>query len=378
MVHSPRTGAVVNRELQTNIFGTGKNRMKYLHQLTSKTCCVCAFVAIHLFSSTHLQAETHVVIIAGKGGTEAYTEKFGQFALQLHDALITQHHFSPRQITLFAESAATLPATTLPSRLAQIENTFAGLATSLAREDMLAVILFGHGSDDGAFAKLNLEGPDARDIDFARWLERLPCRRQVLINTTAASANFLEKLSRSERIVITATRSADEKYTTAFPEFFVEALVKPAEADLDKDLKISLLEAFDYARDRVVRFYEQANRLRPEHPQLDDNADGAGSEMPSTAFATAASGVTKLQSPDGYLAARTFLLPDTAAQIETIAISTGASGHPLEPTKIKLLAEIEELKAAKATLPTAEYERKIEALFIRLAKLNREIKASNP
>lgn len=352
--------------------------MKNLYRLIFKSFVGHVLMTFVLLSSRELQAETRIVIIAGKGGTEAYTEKFGQLALQLHDALITRHNFSPRQITLFAEPAAQLPATTLPCRLEQLEKIFTAFSTSLTREDMLAVILFGHGSDDGTFAKLNLEGPDVRDLDFARWLERLPCRRQVFVNTTAASASFVEKLSRSERIVITATRSAEEKYTTAFPEFFVEAFVKPAEADLDKDLKVSLLEAFDYARDRVVRFYEQANRLRPEHPQLDDNADGAGSEMPSTSFAMISASETALQAPDGHLAARTFLLPDTSVEIRALTASPSAAGHPLEQDKLKLLAEIEKLKAAKASMPAAEYERTIEALFIRLAKLNREIKASKP
>jgi hypothetical protein len=248
----------------------------------------------------------------------------------------------------------------------------------MRRDDMLAVILFGHGSDDGAFAKLNLEGPDLRDIDFARLLERLPCPRQVFVNTTAASAGFLEKLSRSERIIITATRSAEEKYATAFPEFFVEAFVKPAEADLDKDQKVSLLEAFDYGRDRVVRFYEQANRLRPEHPLLDDNADGTGSEMPAMNAVAASTGLALLQAPDGLLAGRTFLLPDTSTGPRQITSAAVASGHPLERTKLELLAEIEELKAGKAGMPAAEYERKIETLFIRLAKLNRDIKAGKP
>lgn len=352
--------------------------MKNLPRPGFKSFLGGVLLSITLAPSPQLLAETRVVIIAGKGGTEAYTEKFGQFALQLHDALITQHNFSPRQITLLAEPAAQLPATTLPCRFEQLEKTFTEFSNLLTRDDMLVVILFGHGSDDGAFAKFNLEGPDVRDLDFARWLERLPCRRQVFVNTTAASAGFVEKLSRGERIVITATRSAEEKYTTAFPEFFVEAFVKPAEADLDKDLKVSLLEAFDYARDRVVRFYEQANRLRPEHPLLDDNADGAGSEMPSLSFARVSAGETALQSPDGHLAARTFLLPDTSAEIRAVTLSPGATGHPLEQTKLKLLAEIEELKAAKASMPAAEYERDIEALFIRLAKLNREIKASKP
>ncbi|MCK6558345.1 hypothetical protein L6R21_04025 [bacterium] len=336
----------------------------------SLLCLLAAAALLAAGGAAPVAAETRVVIIAGKGGSEAYTERFSRLALQLHDALITQHHFAPRQIMLFAESATRLPATTQPGRAQDIETAFAELATTLQRDDLLTIVLFGHGSDDGAFAKFNLEGPDLRDLDFGRLLSQLPCQRQVLVNTTAASAGFLAKLSRNDRILITATRSAEEKYLTAFPEFFVEAFVSPAEADLDKDQKLSLLEAFDFARDRVVRFYEEANRLRPEHPLLDDNGDGVGSEMPGLTAAAA----TSVQRPDGQLAAQTFLVPETATPAPAL-ITAAAGGSSLAIAKQKLLAEIEALKARKESLSAAEYERQIETLFIQLAKLNREIRA---
>ena len=52
-------------------------------------------------------------------------------------------------------------------------------------------------------------------------------------------------------------------------------------ADTDKDERVSLLEAFDYARLEVARVYESDNRLLTEHALLDDNGDGAGSTAPS-------------------------------------------------------------------------------------------------
>lgn len=321
-----------------------------------------------LASATTAVAETRVVIIAGKGGSEKHTERFSRLALQLHDALITQHGFAPRQIILFAEPEVRLPATTQPCRAQEIEKALADLSATLQRDDLLAVVLFGHGSDDGTFAKFNLAGPDLRDLDFDRLLSRLPCQRQIVVNTTASSAGFLAKLSRNDRILITATRSAEEKYLTVFPEFFVAAFVTPAEADLDKDQKLSLLEAFDYARDRVVRFYEETNRLRPEHALLDDNGDGVGSEMPGLHAGAA------MSMPDGQLATQTFLLPETLTPGPRL-ITEAAAGGPLALAKQKLLAEIAALKARKETLPAAEYERQIEALFIQLAKLNREIRA---
>ncbi len=325
-------------------------------------------VALVMSFSFARGANNHVVIIAGKGGTTEYTAKFGRYAQHLHDALTSTYGFAPGQITLLTEAGSGLTCTA-----ANVEATFVKLANILKAGDLLIVVLFGHGAADANYAKLNLVGTDLRDLDFARLLEHLPGQQQVFINTTAASAGFIEKLARKDRVVITATRSAEEKYVTVFPEYFVEALVKGEEVDLNRDQKISLLEAFDYARDRAVRFYEQANRLRPEHPLLEDNGDGIGSEIPvANAFVTEIGAAPA----DGALAARIFLTPGeaTVASPETVT----RLNSPLEPRKAKLLAAIESLKTQKQSMPVHEYERKLEELFIALARLNREIKQSTP
>jgi hypothetical protein len=315
------------------------------------------FLCFIFLAPFYLSAADHVVIIAGKGGQPEFTEKYAQFARQLHDVLIAKQGFSAAQITLFAESGVRLPVASAACLADNVRAAFERLAVAMQKNDLVAVVLFGHGTFDGDWAKFNLEGPDLRDLDFARLLERLPVERQIFINTTAASGPFVEKMSRQGRVVITATRSGDEQYATVFPQFFIEAFLNPDEADLDKNSRVSILEAFDYSRDRVVRFYESANRLRPEHPLLDDNGDGNGSETPSA-----------YGSSDGQFAARTFLVASAAPPP---ALNPN---DPLEKEKARLLAEIENLKARKNILPETEYNRKSEELFVRLAKLNRQIK----
>ncbi len=334
-------------------------KLEHLRHAALASLILCWSFAAH--------AGNHVVIIAGKGGTAEYSAKFGRHARQLQETLLRQYGFKAEQITVLAETGGSLTCTA-----ANVETTFLKLAGRLQAEDAMVLVLFGHGTADANFAKFNLAGADLRDWDLARLLESLPARQQVIVNTTAASAGFIEKLARKERVVITATRSAEEKYATAFPEYFVEAFVKGEEVDLNKDQKISFLEAFDYARDRVVRFYEQANRLRPEHPLLDDNGDGLGSEIPvAQAFTAKVSSAPN----DGLLASRLFFNAGVAA---AIAETPAAVAGPLEQKKVKLLAEIENLKTRKSSLPVSEYERKLEELFIALARLNREIKRNTP
>ncbi|MGH7602156.1 MAG: hypothetical protein ACREOI_37805, partial [bacterium] len=263
--------------------------------------CFCFLIGFIFFQPLPLPAADHVIIIAGKGGQPEFTEKYAQFARQFYDILVGKHGFSPSQISVFAESEMKLPIASAPCLADNVRAAFDRLAGTVQKTDMLAVILFGHGTFDGDWAKFNLEGSDLRDLDFAQLLDRLPAQRQIFVNTSAASGPFIEKISRQGRVIIAATRNGEEKYATVFPEYFIEAFLKPEEADLDKNSRVSLLEAFDYSRDHVVRFYESANRLRPEHPLLDDNGDGNGSETPAA------------YSGDGQIANRTFLIASATA-----------------------------------------------------------------
>lgn len=319
-----------------------------------------------------VRAADQVVIIAGKGGTAEFQQRFTGQVSQLYGALLDHQGFRPEQITILSEDWVNLPRQAVACDRESIQQAFAALATQAQASDRLFVILIGHGTDDGTWAKFNIPGRDLRDIDYAEMLNRLPCRYQIVINTAPASAAFIDKLSRTDRVIVTASRSATEVYTTAFPQFLAEALAQTEEVDLNKDGNVSVLELFDYVRDSVVRFYENANRLRPEHPLLDDNGDGNGSETPiATGALVDKSG--KSQPHDGALAARLYFA-SSLAPAPTSASSETSTHDPLEQKKQQLLADIEALKAAKGDMPPAEYERQLEALFIQLAKTNRDLK----
>ena len=74
---------------------------------------------------------------------------------------------------------------------------------------------------------------------------------------TSASGDMLPVVAAPNRVVITATKSSFERNESHFAEFFVDALTKDV-ADVDKDGRVSLLDAFDHghavaaARDRAL------------------------------------------------------------------------------------------------------------------------------
>jgi hypothetical protein len=54
-------------------------------------------------------------------------------------------------------------------------------------------------------------------------------------------------------------------------------------ADADKNKRVSVLEAFNYAKAEVARAYESKGLLSTEHALLDDNGDKEGSQAPGRA-----------------------------------------------------------------------------------------------
>jgi hypothetical protein len=135
-------------------------------------------------------------------------------------------------------------------------------------------VLFGHGTFDGRAAKFNLSGPDMTAADFAPLVGSLPARHVAFVNTASASGPFIEALKAPGRTVITATRSGSEQFATLFGGFFVDALTTDA-ADGDKNRRVSLREAFEYAKREVAQAYEREGLLATEHALIDDGGAGA-------------------------------------------------------------------------------------------------------
>jgi hypothetical protein len=237
-----------------------------------------------------------------------------------------------------------------------VEQAFAAVAERSRAGDLVLVVLIGHGSHRSGEARFNLPGPDMTPADFGRLLDRLPGRRVALVNTASASGGWVAELAAEGRVIATATRSGMERNQTTFGRFFVDALTGDG-ADTDKDGRVSLLEAFDYARREVARFYESEGRLQTEHALLDDDGDGEGSDEPEPG------------SGDGGLARLAFLAPATGAGSAEAALEAGD-----DPELAALLAEraaiearLERLKARRDATPAADYDAELEELLVDLA-----------
>jgi hypothetical protein len=148
----------------------------------------------------------------------------------------------------------------------------------------------------------------------------------------------VDALAGPDRVVVAATRTALERNESIFVTPFARGLVTRA-ADADKDGRITLLEAFAYARGEVERAYTAERKLLTEHAVVSDSALAA-----------------------------------------TIVFGGGAtSADPrvaaLQTERRALEQQITALRARKAQMDSVAYETELERLALALAERTARLRA---
>jgi hypothetical protein len=303
-------------------------------------------------ASAVTEDRSSVLVVVGAPGTSEYAGQFRNWADQWQAAAKKGAAESVR-IGLDDEAKVT-DRDRLRATLAD--------HSSPGREP-LWVILIGHGTFDGRIAKFNLRGPDVTDADFAEWLA--PFKRPVvLIHCGSASGPFLSKLSGTNRVIITATRSGDEQNFARFGQYLAESIADPR-ADLDKDGQVSLLEAFLMAGSRVNEYYKTHSQLATEHALLDDNGDKLGTPADWFRGVRATKRAKDGAALDGVRAHQLHLIP-----------SDREKGLPpgVRQRRDQLELAIAALRNEKEKLKEDEYYRKLEPLMVELAKVYHDAK----
>ena len=323
---------------------------------------VLAFMGVSetSFEQASAQEQTHALIVVGLGGNADYRDRFHNQAVALREAFTSKHGMLSEHVTYLGERPESAPEiVTDKSTRDNVLSYLSTIAQQMGSSDRLLVILIGHGTSDQAEARFNITGPDLAPSDLQMALTGFPTQTLALVHTGSASGGFLEPLSGPNRIIITATRTQRERNATEFAQFFVEAITGES-ADLDKDERVSLLEAYQYAREEVIRFYEDENEILTEHAVLDDNGDGTGSEE------------VGLNEPDGSLAAGFQLGGSSVTEEE---INQDPELARLYEERRQIQARITELRVLRDAMQEEAYMAAMEELLVELALKNREIRA---
>lgn len=288
-----------------------------------------------------MHAATYYVTVAGLGGEPDYEQRFSASAKDLDKVF---HAVPGSHVITLTGAQATA---------AQLKSTLATVAQQATATDDFVLVLIGHGSFDGTEYKFNLVGPDVTAAELAAMCDRIPARRQLVVDTTSASGGAMPALQRANRIVITATKSGTEKNATVFARYFAEGLQDPA-ADTDKNEAITALEAYTYATQKTAAFYEGAKRLATEHAVFNDTGRGEG--------------VREASGSNGQLL-RNFTV-----------VRFGAAGNSATPASQALLLKKEELetridtlKYNKAAMDPADYRKQLAAALLELAQVQQEL-----
>jgi hypothetical protein len=298
----------------------------------------CALLC--MLQSAH--ASVYYVTVAGLGGEPDYDQRFTADAKDLDKLFKT------------ANNAHVYTLTGNQATRAQLTETLDAVAHDAHAEDDFVLILIGHGSFDGTDYKFNLVGPDITAAELAHLSDRIPARRQLIVNATSASGGSVAALEKPGRGVIAATKAGTEKNATVFARYWVEALQDPS-ADADKSDSISAMEAFAYAQRKTAAFYESQKRLATEHAVFEDTGKSEPVREPSRS--------------EGALLTSFTVLRIGAAQKQ----ANDPAKQALLAKKEELEQQVDALKYQKAAMEPADYKQQLTTVLLQLAQVQQEL-----
>ena len=303
-------------------------------------CALIVALACASSARTAVGQQTHVLIITGLSAEPQYKAVFLRTAATLADSARSRWKVADSSLIVLGEDPADDPKHIKgKSTKVEVSGAFLRLSKRVAPGDVLLVFLNGHGAGEGPGSRVNLPGPDPTAADYATWLSGFARQAIVFVNAASGSGDFLPVLAGRGRIVVAATKTGIERNETIFAAPFVRGLTG-TEADADKDGRVSIFEAFDFAKKEVARAYETDKKMLTEHAILSDSI----------------------------LARRvSFGMPAGGADPRIAALV--AERQALE-------SQVADLRARKATTDSTIYAAQLEQLLLELAEKSRAIRAA--
>jgi hypothetical protein len=227
-----------------------------------------------LLATPAAASQQYAIVVTGASGGPEHAERFDRWRDAFVGVLFVRYGYPRDHVIVLGEG----PGPGLrPATAAQVHAAIQEIARRATTEDMVLVLLMGHGSVfEGDDARFNLVGPDLTMDEWAAALKAV-ASRLVFVNAAAGSSPFLRKLAGRNRVIVTATNATAQRFTTVFPEFFIEAF-EGTVADVDRNGRVSIWEAFEYASAGVRSWFRDLGQPATERALIDDAGAGAGRE----------------------------------------------------------------------------------------------------
>ena len=320
--------------------------------------------------STPSSDRQQLIVLVGAPGTDEYGATFRSWSARWEEAAkraeINCTVISPAPVAAKAASETTTSETDSEARtpvtdLQRLREAIAS-ASEVKSVEPLWIVFIGHGTFDGRTASWNLQGPDVSAELLAEAFKSLQ-RPLAIVACASCSAPFINALSGTDRVVISATKDGNQIQYSRFGEAMSLA-ISTLEADINRDGQTSLKEAWLFASRRTAEFYKTEGRLATEHSLLDDNGDGKGIRSELYEGDRIVANVEKPQEVDGRLAARWSFV--RSEEERRLTPEQRQSRDTLE-------TQLEELKNRKQTMSESEYLNQLEALMLPLAELYKSV-----
>ena len=301
---------------------------------------VLSLAAAALLAAPSLAAQkVHVLIITGLAGEPQYGNAFRAEAAILADSARRKWGVADSSLIVLGEDpAADRKHITGTSTKDEVGKAFLQLSRRVVAGDVVLVFLDGHGAGEGLSSRVNLPGPDPTASDYATWIAGFSAQKVVFVNAASGSGDFGPALAGKNRVIVTATKTALEKNAVTFAIPFVTGLV--GAADADKDDRVSVFEAVEFAKKEVARIYDGDKRMLTEHATVSD-----------TALARAIS----FGAPRGAVDPRVVALTNERQALES---------------------QVAALRARKATTDSTTYANELERLVLLIAEKSAAIRAA--
>ena len=307
---------------------------------------VIALVCVCALPRAAAAQDTHLLVISGVEGDEEHGAQFHKWASALIEAAQKKGGLTDATVTYLADKVERDPAHIRGRSTSEnVRKAFADLAAKVRPSDEVFIILFGHGSYDGVRSAFNLPGPDLTVADYAALLDKVHSARTVFVNTASSSGEFAKGLAGPGRTIVTATRTGGERNETRFPPYFVEAFTGDG-ADRDRNGRISVQEAFEYARAKVQQAFEREGYILSEHATLEEGGTGVAGSV--------------------------YLESERARSAEIASVSNPTLRAALEE-KRQIEDQIAGLRLRKPSMAADEYDKELEKLVTALALKSRTI-----
>lgn len=214
------------------------------------------------------------VIIAGTSGDAQHYNWFWGATSGMYGILRDRYGYSDADICfLFEDDHGGDPRVDCTATKTNLETVFDTLVSTMNPVDTLFCYFVGHEFASGGHSYYDTVGADLKDTELNTMRQGIQSSTQSFVFSPCHSGHFCDELGRLGTITITSCR-IDEVNRAGFAEAIRDALGYREDADSDGNGQVSFGEAYNYALDKMVEWYQNHGVPLDEHCQIDDDGDG--------------------------------------------------------------------------------------------------------